>query len=127
MAMGAHTSPHRPVLYQEIINSLAPVSPKHYLDCTAGAGGHTQGILEACCPHGQVLALDLDPRPFSWLKGHRALRQVVHIIHGSYLDAKEFVDDLGWTGMDGIVMDLGYHPCSSTRPTEDSLSGRMRL
>ncbi len=108
MAMGAHTSPHRPVLYQEIINSLAPVSPKHYLDCTAGAGGHTQGILEACCPHGQVLALDLDPTAIQLAKkATERFGKRVHIIHGSYLDAKEFVDDLGWTGVDGIVMDLG--------------------
>ena len=108
MAMGAHTSPHRPVLYQEIINSLAPVSPKHYLDCTAGAGGHTQGILEACSPHGQVLALDLDPTAIHLAKqATERFGKRVHIIHGSYLDAKEFVDDLGWTGVDGIVMDLG--------------------
>lgn len=108
MAMGAHTSPHRPVLYQEIINSLAPVSPKHYLDCTAGAGGHTQRILEACSPHGQVLALDLDPTAIQLAKkATERFGKRVHIIHGSYLDAKEFVDDLGWTGVDGIVMDLG--------------------
>ena len=38
--------PHRPVLYHEIIQYLAPFSPGRYLDCTAGAGGHSKGILK---------------------------------------------------------------------------------
>jgi 16S rRNA (cytosine1402-N4)-methyltransferase len=109
MAMGERQpSPHRPVLYQEIIDSLAPVSPKRYLDCTAGAGGHTQGILEACSPLGQVLALDLDPQAVQLAKAAtERFGKRVHIIHGSYLDAQAFVDELGWDGVDGIVMDLG--------------------
>jgi 16S rRNA (cytosine1402-N4)-methyltransferase len=53
--------PHRPVLYKETIQYLAPSSPKRYLDCTAGAGGHSKGILTESAPSGELLALDLDP------------------------------------------------------------------
>jgi len=53
--------PHRPVLYKETIQYLVPSSPKHYLDCTAGAGGHSEGILIESAPSGELLALDLDP------------------------------------------------------------------
>lgn len=37
--------PHRPVLYQETIQYLTANQAKRFLDCTAGAGGHS----EACC------------------------------------------------------------------------------
>lgn len=40
------STPHRPVLYQETIEYLAPKSSGRYIDCTAGAGGHSSGILE---------------------------------------------------------------------------------
>ena len=59
--MSEATFPHRPVLYKETIQYLAPSSPKRYLDCTAGAGGHSEGILTESSPDGELLALDLDP------------------------------------------------------------------
>ena len=102
------TSPHRPVLYQEIIDFIAPSSPNFYLDCTAGAGGHSRGILEASCPNGELLSLDLDLTAVELTKvnlvefGNRA-----HVCHGSYLDARKFLADLGRDQVAGIVMDLG--------------------
>ena len=55
------TYPHLPVLYQEILTAIQPKSPGKYVDCTLGAGGHAQGILEASSPDGQLLGFDLDP------------------------------------------------------------------
>ena len=60
-AVPSASEPHRPVLYQETIEYLAPISPRSYLDCTAGAGGHSEGILQASSPDGKLIALDLDP------------------------------------------------------------------
>ncbi len=76
MAMGErHQSPHRPVLYQEIIDSLAPVSPKHYLDCTAGAGGHTWASWKLPAPMVRSWRLIWIPLRSTWPKSHRAFRQ----------------------------------------------------
>lgn len=102
------TFSHRPVLYKEIIQYLAPSSPNRYLDCTAGAGGHSEGILTESSPLGELLALDLDPTAIELTRqrlspfGSRA-----HVIHSSYLESADALRMLGWQGVDGIVMDLG--------------------
>jgi len=102
------TFPHRPVLYKETIQYLAPTSPKRYLDCTAGAGGHSEGILTESAPDGELLALDLDPQAIELTRqrlspfGSRA-----NVVHDSYLNSAEVMQKLGWQGVDGIVMDLG--------------------
>ena len=107
-AVHGQEAPHRPVLYKETIQYLAPSSPKRYLDCTAGAGGHSEGILTHCSPLGELLALDLDPQAIALTRqrlspfGERA-----RVVHASYLRSAEILRELGWTGVDGIVMDLG--------------------
>ncbi|MBC7121596.1 MAG: 16S rRNA (cytosine(1402)-N(4))-methyltransferase, partial [Candidatus Methanosuratus sp.] len=100
--------PHRPVLYQEIIQYLAPFSPGCYLDCTAGAGGHAKGILEASAPDGQLVAVDIDPDAIALARatlapfGPRAI-----VKHASYTECAQVLAELGWQGVDGIVLDLG--------------------
>lgn len=100
--------PHRPVLYKETIQYLVPSSPKRYLDCTAGAGGHSEGILTESAPSGELLALDLDPLAIELTRqrlspfGNRA-----HVMQASYLQSAEILQKIGWQGVDGIVMDLG--------------------
>lgn len=99
---------HRPVLYQETLSYLAPFSPGKYLDCTAGAGGHASGILEASAPQGRLLALDLDPHAVALTSARLAVfgeRAVVR--QGSYLNSREYLQDLGWGKVDGILLDLG--------------------
>ena len=104
----AESFPHRSVLYQPIIHALRPQSPGHYVDGTLGAGGHAQGILEACAPDGLLLGLDLDPRALaiarqrlSGLEGRLIIRQA------SYTTLKAQLQELGWPAVQGIVLDLG--------------------
>lgn len=100
--------PHRPVLYQEIIEYLAPKSPGLYLDCTAGAGGHSSGILQASSPDGKLLALDVDPLAISLTQtrlapfGERAV-----VVQASYIEAARILQQIDWDPLDGILMDLG--------------------
>ena len=106
--MSEVTFPHRPVLYKETIQYLAPSSPKRYLDCTAGAGGHSEGILTESSPDGELLALDLDPLAIELTRqrlspfGKRAC-----LMRATYLHSAELLQEIGWQGVDGIVMDLG--------------------
>ena len=109
MTVGMGDEPHHlPVLYQQILSYLAPFSPGKYLDCTAGAGGHSSGILEASAPDGALLAIDLDPRAVALTSaklapyGDRAI-----VRYGSYLHSGEFLRELGWEKVDGILLDLG--------------------
>lgn len=109
--------PHQSVLYKEILNALKPVSPNCYLDGTLGAGGHAYGILELCCPSGQLLGLDVDPQALEIARvrlsgfGERAILK-----KGSYHQASAFLAELGWDGLDGIVLDLGVSSMQIDQP-----------
>jgi 16S rRNA (cytosine1402-N4)-methyltransferase len=52
---------HIPVLPREVIEHLAVQPGGRYIDCTLGAGGHAQAILEQSSPGGQLLGIDADP------------------------------------------------------------------
>ncbi|NMC52973.1 MAG: 16S rRNA (cytosine(1402)-N(4))-methyltransferase RsmH [Chloroflexi bacterium] len=102
------SSPHLPVLYQEVIQALQPVNRGRYLDATLGAGGHSWGILTASSPAGEVLGLDVDPQALAIASqrlsvfGSRA-----HLVEASYVTLLDQIQALGWQTVDGIVIDLG--------------------
>ena len=52
---------HIPVLSREVIENLSVQPGGRYIDCTLGAGGHAQAILEHSSPGGQLLGIDADP------------------------------------------------------------------
>lgn len=101
-------SPHIPVLYHEIINTLAPYSDGLYIDGTLGAGGHAFGVLDASSPHGKLLGLDLDAQALIIAHQHLSkFKDRVMIRQGSYVDMASFVKEVGWGFVDGIILDLG--------------------
>ena len=101
-------TPHLPVLYQEVLQALQPADQKRYIDATLGAGGHSWGILNASDPAGEVLGLDVDPQALAIASqrlsvfSHRA-----HLIQASYTTLLEQMQKVGWSNVDGIVIDLG--------------------
>jgi 16S rRNA (cytosine1402-N4)-methyltransferase len=101
-------SPHQPVLYQEIIHALQPRRGGRYVDGTLGAGGHARGILEACAPDGQLLGLDVDPQALAIARKTLAPYEGrVHLAQASYTTLSAQLQRLGWSEVDGIVLDLG--------------------
>lgn len=59
---------HTPVLLQEAVEYLNIKPNKHYIDCTAGGGGHTFAILSRNGPSGKVLAIDWDQEALERVK-----------------------------------------------------------
>ena len=51
---------HLPVMVPEVLDALKVQPGGRYIDATAGEGGHSQAILRASEPGGQVLAIDAD-------------------------------------------------------------------
>ena len=99
---------HQPVLYQEIIHALQPVRTGIYIDCTVGAGGHAEGILNASAPEGRLLGLDLDPVALELAKEKLApYRSRTTLIQASYVTLSEQIKSLEWLTVDGILLDLG--------------------
>ena len=101
-------SPHRPVLYKEIIHALQPHTGGRYVDGTLGAGGHARGIMEASAPDGQLLGLDVDPQALAIARRNLAPYEGrIHLAQASYTSLSTQLGRLGWDAVDGIVLDLG--------------------
>jgi len=101
-------SPHKPVLYKEIIHALQPQKGGRYVDGTLGAGGHARGILEASAPDGQLLGLDVDPQALAIARETLApYEHRIHLAQASYTTLSAQLKSLGWESVDGIVLDLG--------------------
>ena len=99
---------HRPVLLDEVIEALAPRPDAILVDCTLGAGGHAEGLLERLGPDGRLYGIDRD---------HAALqvatrRLIEHVdrfvpLHGRHEDLPDLIRGAGAFAVDGIVADLG--------------------
>ncbi len=101
-------SPHHPVLYEEIINALKPKNKGYYVDCTLGAGGHALGILNASQPEGQLLGFDLDPQALALARETLAPHERRTLLfQRSYTKLSETLQEIKWTLVHGIVLDLG--------------------
>ncbi|NMB59938.1 MAG: 16S rRNA (cytosine(1402)-N(4))-methyltransferase RsmH, partial [Chloroflexi bacterium] len=101
-------APHLPVLYQPSIDALQPHDGGRYVDATVGAGGHAHGILQASSPGGELLGLDRDKNALSIAEKRLAdFTGRFYLRHSSYAQMKTEVGNLGWTSVDGILMDLG--------------------
>ena len=100
--------PHIPVLYHEVIRALKPRQAGFYVDGTLGAGGHAYGILEASSPDGRLLGLDVDPAALALARERLAIfADRVTYAQTSYHLLREQLERLGWSNVDGIVLDLG--------------------
>lgn len=111
---------HVPVLYHEVLDLLQIRSGGRYIDGTLGAGGHTAGILDVSAPDGQVLAFDRDPEAIRFAR--ERLRQFgdrLIAIHASYGAMAELAPEYDFTGVDGILLDLGL----SSRQLEEATRG----
>jgi len=99
---------HQPVLYNEIIHAMQPHREGLYVDGTLGAGGHARGILQASCPDGRLLGLDVDPQALSLAGvnlaefGARAI-----LVRASYRTLLRQMAVIGWQQVNGILLDLG--------------------
>jgi 16S rRNA (cytosine1402-N4)-methyltransferase len=99
---------HVSVLFQQVIEWLAPRDGGRYIDATLGAGGHAAGILDAAAPTGQLLGLDADPNALAvaaqTLSRYGARAQLAHS-NFEHLSAVAAIR--GYVPADGIVLDLG--------------------
>jgi 16S rRNA (cytosine1402-N4)-methyltransferase len=105
---GPQPGPHQPVLYNEVLEALAPQPGRRYIDGTLGAGGHARGLLAASSPDGELLGLDVDPTAIELASARVAeFGDRVQIRRGSYAQLAQHLAGLGWGGVDGILLDLG--------------------
>jgi 16S rRNA (cytosine1402-N4)-methyltransferase len=123
---------HVSVLLREAIDFLMPAPGGRYVDGTLGGGGHSEAILAASSPDGQVLGLDRDDDAIAAAEerlqvfGTRAL-----VRQASFSDMRDVMAEIGWTdGADGIILDLGvssWQIDASERGFSFRLGGRVDM
>ncbi len=102
--MFAHVS----VLVREVVEYLNPGPGKRFLDGTLGGGGHSEGILIASGPDGEVLGLDRDDEAVSAARERLARFEHRFIARqASFAEAEKFLAAIGWNAVDGVILDLG--------------------
>ena len=104
---GMSEKAHLPVLVDEVIAALVPRADGLYVDATVGLGGHAAALLERE-PAARLIGLDVDAAALA-LAGERLRRFGARatLVRSSYLDLGARLSELGETGVDGVLFDLG--------------------
>ncbi|MGZ8453069.1 MAG: 16S rRNA (cytosine(1402)-N(4))-methyltransferase RsmH [Candidatus Binatia bacterium] len=102
--MYAHVS----ILVREVMDFLQPAPGRRYVDGTLGGGGHSEAILTASGPDGQVVGLDRDDEAIA-AASERLKRFGARLTarQASFADAREVLTEIGWDKVDGVILDLG--------------------
>ena len=87
---------------------LQPAPGRRFVDGTLGGGGHSEAILTASGPDGQVVGLDRDDEAIA-AASERLKRFGTRLTarQASFADAREVLDEIGWDKVDGVILDLG--------------------
>jgi len=122
---------HVSVLVREAIGFLRPAPGGRYVDGTLGGGGHSEAILVASGPDGQVLGLDRDDEAITAARerlrvfGARAIAK-----QASFSEVREVLAEIGWVGADGMILDLGVSSWQIDAPERGfsfRLGGRLDM
>jgi len=102
------TSPHIPVLLDEVLQGLDPHPGHRFIDATIGAGGHTEAILKATAPNGRVLALDADPAALNIARQRLApYSHRIHFANANFDQVARIAHSHNFIPVQGILLDLG--------------------
>lgn len=100
---------HIPVLLNETIDGLALHAGDNAVDCTVGAGGHAEAILEKTSPSGRLIGFDLDEAALDAARrnlsrfGSRAM-----LVRANYRDAGRILQSESFGPVQAALLDLGF-------------------
>jgi 16S rRNA (cytosine1402-N4)-methyltransferase len=98
-------SQHQTVLLREAVEALEIKPSGTYVDGTFGRGGHSRAILEQLGPDGRLLALDRDPQAVAVAREINDQR--LTMLHHSFGELAEAVQQAGIDAVDGVLLDIG--------------------
>ena len=98
---------HKSVLLDETIEGLAIKPDGIYLDGTLGGGGHSSEICRRLAD-GHLIGIDQDEEALAAASERlKPFQDKITLVRDNYCNAPEVIKNLGITGVDGIVLDLG--------------------
>ncbi len=99
---------HISVLLEETIEGLDIKPDGIYVDGTLGGGGHALEVCKRLSDKGRFIGIDQDEAAIK--AGSERLKDyqdIVTVVRSNYCNMKQVLHDLGISGVDGIVLDLG--------------------
>ena len=122
---------HASVMVQEVMQFLKPEPGGRYLDGTLGGGGHAERLLIDSSPDGEVLGLDRDDEAVSAARKRlQGFETRLTIRQASFQAARDILAELGWSAVNGVVLDLGvssHQLESAERGFSFRLQGRLDM
>lgn len=106
---------HVPVLADAALSWLRIREDGTYVDCTAGAGGHSALIAERN-PRGRLVALDRDPSAVALARQRLEPFPHATVFHRNYAELTEVLAEAGIENVDGILLDAGISSMQLDRP-----------
>lgn len=99
---------HRSVLLDEVIEYLRIKSDGTYVDGTLGGGGHSYEIAARLASGGKLIGIDQDEDAIIAAKERLSgFSDFVTIVRSNYCNIEDVLAELGVSGADGILLDLG--------------------
>ena len=97
---------HKPVLFEETIQSLAIRPEGLYIDGTMGGGGHSEAIVKQLTT-GRLLSIDQDPDAMR-AAGERLGKYPQSVrVRGNFAQMGELARAQGMDAVDGVLLDIG--------------------
>ncbi len=97
---------HIPVLAEQAMEWLRVRGDGTYVDCTAGAGGHSSLIAEGLTT-GRLIAMDCDPSAVAATRSRLKQFKNATVVQSNYGDIRPVLASLGIHCVDGILLDAG--------------------
>lgn len=99
---------HLPVLFDEVIDYMAPAAGGVYVDGNLGLGGHAAGILAASRPDGRLIGFEWDREAMMIARTRlSSFGRRVQFIRKNFTMLKETLVELSIAQVDGLLLDLG--------------------
>lgn len=108
---------HVSVLLNEIIEVFSELEINTFVDCTLGAGGHAESILQSHKEINRFIGIDQDPtaRVIAYER-LQLWKDKLTLIPGNFRDFSTHLDSLGIDKVDGILVDLGVSSMQLDQP-----------
>ncbi len=111
-------SGHTSVLLNEVLKYINAENGGKFVDATVGGGGHLKAIVSAN-EKNEGLGIDLDQTSLDKLREElvrEGLGQRVKLVSGSYKDIDKVLEEVGWSKVSGILLDLGFSSIQLDNP-----------
>lgn len=108
---------HEPVLKTQILQHLCLKAGSRVIDCTIGAAGHAESMLQQISPTGLLLGLDRDPTALEIAKTRlAAFKKQVTLVNTNFDCVSKVATEQNFLPVQAILADIGVSSMQLNQP-----------